>query len=270
VDGTPHDVPTPNRSISDLYKACRKSAEKYRRSRINREACLFQTLGRALELCRLSEATPEAEAELTRLMNEKGIRKTKRTKNHFTPIVKLIFEGEVIEEEKSLVMRCASILRLADSRNIEPDGIATFIDGQGGMVQCYKNDPAAHPSATATSTKPDPIEALRENARKCDPTALRQLVPDGPATALLEVDQIGNILLLGARTATSSEIRRYKASTKQAATDNAATDTPDIAIPAAVEHAGNAPSLRGAVDRNQGFRRKMLDLTGATPGSGQS
>jgi hypothetical protein len=159
VDGTPHDVPTPNRSISDLYKACRKSAEKYRRSRINREACLFQTLGRALELCRLSEATPEAGAELKQLMNDDGIRKTKRTANHFTPIVKLIFEGEVIEEEKSLVMRCASILRLADSRNIEPDGIAIFIDGQGGMVQCYKNDRAAHPSATATCTKPNPIRS---------------------------------------------------------------------------------------------------------------
>jgi hypothetical protein len=71
-------------------------------------------------------------------MKEKGVRKTKRTTNHFTPIVKLIFEGEVIEKEKSLLMRCASILRLGDSMDIEPDGIAAFVDEQGGIVQCYQ------------------------------------------------------------------------------------------------------------------------------------
>ena len=35
---------------------------------------------------------------------------------------------EVREKEKSLVMRCASTLRLADSMGIEPDGIAAFVD----------------------------------------------------------------------------------------------------------------------------------------------
>jgi hypothetical protein len=204
----------------------------------NREARLFQTLGRALELYRLSEEAPENQAELKQLMKDRGIRKTKRTENCFTPMVKLIFDGEVIEKEKSLVMRCASILRLADSRNIEPDGIAKFVSDQGGIVQCYKNDRKAHPSATATSTKPDPIESLRENARKCDPTALRQLVPAGPATALLDVDQDRDVVLLGARSATPSEIRRYKTSSKSTDADEAPIVTANVESPAAVEHAG--------------------------------
>jgi hypothetical protein len=117
-------------------------------------------------------------------MKHKGIRKTKRTANYFTPIVKLIFDGEVREKEKSLVMRCASTLRLADSMGIDSDGIAAFVDEQGGIVQCYKLDRDLQPAAAAKSTTPDPIEALRQNARKCNQTALRQLVPNGPATAL--------------------------------------------------------------------------------------
>jgi hypothetical protein len=91
VDGTPHYVATPNRSISDLYEACRASVAKYRKSRNNREARLFKTLGSALELYRLSEETPENLDELKRLLKAKEIRITKRTQNPFTPIVKLIF-----------------------------------------------------------------------------------------------------------------------------------------------------------------------------------
>jgi hypothetical protein len=150
-------------------------------------------------------------------MKDNGIRKTKRTENYFTPIVKLIFDGEVREKEKSLVMRCASTLRLANSMNIEPDDIAKFVTDQGGIVQCYKNDREAHRSATATSTEPDPIEALRQNGLKCNPTVLRKLVSNGPVTALLDVDQDGDVVLLGARTVTSSEIRGYTVSTKSTA-----------------------------------------------------
>jgi hypothetical protein len=230
VDGTPHYVATPNRSISDLYEACRVSVAKYRKSRNNREARLFKTLGSALELYRLSEETSENAAELKKLLKDKRIRITKRTQNHFTPIVKLIFKGEIIEDEKSLVMRCASILRLADSMNIEPDGIAAFVDEQGGIVQCYKLDRDMHPAGTGKSAKPDPITALRQNARNCDSTALRRLVPEGPVAALLEVGHDGNILLLGARTATSSDIRRYNTSASLAATTKAAIGTPDVAL----------------------------------------
>jgi hypothetical protein len=92
--------------------------------------------------------------------------------------------------------------------------IAKFVTKQGGIVQCYKNDREVH---TATSTEPDPIEALRQNARKCTPTVLRQLVSGEPVTALLDVDQDGDVVLLGTRTVTSSEIRRYKVSTKSTA-----------------------------------------------------
>jgi hypothetical protein len=59
VDGTPHYVATPNRSISDLYEACRASVAKYRKSHDNREARLFKMLGSALELYRLSKETSE-------------------------------------------------------------------------------------------------------------------------------------------------------------------------------------------------------------------
>ena len=111
-------------------------------------------------------------------------------------------------------MRCASTLRLADSMDIEPDGIAAFVDEQGGIVQCYKLDREMHLAVAATSSTPDQIEALRQNARKCNQTALRQLVPDGLAAALLEVNQDGNIALLAAWSATQSDIRRYKVSTK--------------------------------------------------------
>jgi hypothetical protein len=233
VDGTPNYVATPNRSISDLYEACRVSVAKYRKSRYNREARLFKTLGSALELYRLSEETSENKAELKKLLKDKRIRITKRTQNPFTPIVKLIFEGEVIEQEKSLVMRCASILRLADSMDIEPDGIAAFVGGQGGIVQSYKLDRELHPPATANRSKSDPIEPLRQTARNCDSIALRNLVLDGPITALLEVDQDGDVLLLGARTATQSDIKRYKTAAKSTASDNAATETPDMALVAA-------------------------------------
>ena len=61
------------------------------------------------------------------LMKDNKIRKTKRTENYFTPIVKLIFAGEAREKEKSLVMRCASTLRLANRKKIKPDDIAKFV-----------------------------------------------------------------------------------------------------------------------------------------------
>jgi hypothetical protein len=150
-------------------------------------------------------------------MKDKDIRETKRTKNPYTPIVKLVFFEKQNDIEKSLVMRCAGVLRLADRNRVDPDDIAKFVTKQGGIVQCYKSDRDAHPSATTSDTKPASIEALRQNARKCDPKALRHLVPDGLATALLEVNQDGEIALLGARAATSSDIRRYKASRKSAA-----------------------------------------------------
>jgi hypothetical protein len=239
MDETPHDGPRLNRSISGLYEACRASVDKYRKSRINREATLFKTLGSALELFRLSEKSSENEAELKKLMKDKGIRITKRTQNHFTPIVKLIFEGEVIEKEKSLVMRCASVLRLADSMEIEPDDIGKFVDEQGGIVQCYKLDREMHPAVIANSSKSDPIDALLQNAEKCDATTLRHLVPEGPAAALLEVDHDGNILLLGAWGATEVDIRRYKKSTNSTTTDKAAMVNPGIAPPA-IEHAEHA------------------------------
>jgi hypothetical protein len=92
-----------------------------------------------------------------------------------------------------------------------------------------------HPSAAAAATKPDLITTLRQNARKCDPTALRHFVPDGPITALLEIDHDGNILLLGAHTATPSDIRRCETVGKSPATspDDAAAGTPDFTLAAA-------------------------------------
>jgi len=87
-------------------------------------------------------------------MKDKDIRETKRTKNPFTPIVKLIFFEAMKDIEKSLVMGCASTLRLAGSMNIEPDGIAAFVDEQGGIVQCYKLDREMHAAAAADSTMP--------------------------------------------------------------------------------------------------------------------
>jgi len=99
--------------------------------------------------------------------------------------------------EKSLVMGCASTLRLADSMNIEPDGIGAFLDEQGGIVQCYKLDREMHAAAAADSTKPDAIEALRQNAQKYDLKDLQDLVPDGLATALLEINLDGKIALAG-------------------------------------------------------------------------
>jgi hypothetical protein len=126
-------------------------------------------------------------------------------------------------------MRCASILRLAKSMDIEPDGIAAFVDEQGGIVECYNLDRKLHPAATANRSKSDPIEPLRHTARSCDSTALRHLVPEGPITALLEVDQDGDILLLGARTATQSDIKRYKTAAKSTASDNAVIDAEDVA-----------------------------------------
>jgi hypothetical protein len=193
--------------------------EQYRRNRSKGEASLFKTLGSALQLYRLSEENENHKAELKKLLAQNQIRITKRTKNQFTPIVKLIFAGEIRETEKSLVMRCAGTLRLADSNNVDPADIARFVTDQGGIVECYKRDREAHSSATATGTKQDSIEALRKTAQKCEPTALRKFVPDGLAAALLDFDQGGNILLLGARGATLSDIRRCKISTNSTAKD---------------------------------------------------
>ena len=217
MDETSDHVPTPNRSISGLLEVCRDSVSQYCQDQANGKTSLLKTLGRALELYRLSKATQEDTETLKNLMKDKDIRETKRTKNPYTPIVKLIFFEKMKDIEKSLVMRCAGVLRLADSNAVDPDDIAKFVTKQGGIVQCYKNDREAHPSAPATSTKPDPIEALRQNALKCTPTVLRQLVSGEPVTALLDVDQGGDVVLLGARIATSSEIRRYKVSTKSTA-----------------------------------------------------
>jgi len=88
MDETPHDGPRLNRSISNLYEACRASVDKYRKSRINREASLFKTLGSALELYRLSEETENLKEELKKLLAQNHIRITKRTTNPFTPIEK--------------------------------------------------------------------------------------------------------------------------------------------------------------------------------------
>jgi hypothetical protein len=56
-------------------------------------------------------------------------------------------------------------------------------------------------------------------------------------TALLEVGNEGNILLLGARNATLSDIRRYKTVGKSPTTspDDAATGTPDVALAAVAQ-----------------------------------
>jgi hypothetical protein len=147
MDETPDHVPTPNTSISGLYQACQESVLKYCQDRTNNTNSLIKILGSALHLHRFSKATQEAGAELNQLVKDKGIRKIKRTENYFTPIVKLIFDGEVREKEKSLVMRCASTLRLADSMGIDSDGIAAFVDEQGGIVQCYKLDREMHQAA---------------------------------------------------------------------------------------------------------------------------
>jgi hypothetical protein len=217
MDETSDHIPTPNISISGLYQACQESVLKYCQDRTNNTNSLIKILASAFDLYRFSKATQEAEAELKQLMKDKGIRTTKRTANYFTPIVKLIFDGEVREKEKSLVMRCASTLRLADSMNIEPDGIGGFVDEQGGIVECYKLDREMHAPAAVDSTKHDPIEALRQNAQKYGLERLQDLVPDGLAAALLEVNHDGKIALLGAWSATQSDIRRYKISTKSAA-----------------------------------------------------
>jgi hypothetical protein len=116
MDETSDHIPTPNTSISGLYQACQESVLKYCQDRTNNTNSLIKILGSALDLYRFSKATQGAEAELKQLMKDKGIRKIKRTANYFTPIVKLIFDGEVREKEKSLVMRCASTLRLARPR----------------------------------------------------------------------------------------------------------------------------------------------------------
>lgn len=213
VPATPipgQDPPSPTTSISDLYKLCRESVERYRKSRSHREGRLFHILGRALELYRLSQKTADARAELKQLMKENGVRITKRTENEFTPIVKLIFKGEVIENEKSLVMRCAGILRRADNMTIEPNDIGKFVGEQGGIVECYRRDREVHTSPAASDA--DPIDLLRQNSCNCDATMLRHLVPEGLINALLEVAEDGSISLLGARLASAADIRRYKTS----------------------------------------------------------
>src|SRR6266851_225822 len=202
MDETSDHVPTPNTSVSGLYQACRESVLKYCQDRTNGTNSLVKILGTALDLYRLSNASQEADEKLKQLMKDKDIRATKRTKNPFTPIVKLIFFEEMKDIEKSLVMRCAGVLRLADSNRVDPDDIAKFVTKQGGIVQCYKNDRDAHPLETTTSAKPDPIEALRQNAQKYGLERLQDLVPDGLAAALLEVNQDGQIALLGAWGAT--------------------------------------------------------------------
>jgi hypothetical protein len=86
VDGRPNDVPTPNRSISGLYQACRASAEEYCRSGSNREVRLFQTLGRALELYRLSEETPQNQSNDKSARPKKmSSRPVRRSRDHRKP-----------------------------------------------------------------------------------------------------------------------------------------------------------------------------------------
>jgi hypothetical protein len=160
----------------------------------------------------------------------------------FTPIVKLIFAGEVIDNEKSLVMRCASILRLAQSKNIEPDGIGEFVAKLGGMVKCYKLDREENPPTTSNKGKPDPINQLRHNAQKCDVQRLRQLMPDGPVTALFDLDNHGNVLLLGIRTASPSDIKRFERTTKTPpTTENAIVDAAEVPLAASGQtaHSGS-------------------------------
>ena len=117
----------------------------------------------------------------------------------------------------SVSQYCQDRTNNTNSMGIDPDAFAAFVDEQGGIVQCYKLDREMHPAPAAKSTTPDPIEALRQNAQKYGLERLQDLVSDGLAAALLEVNQDGQIALLGAWRATESDIKRYKASTKPAA-----------------------------------------------------
>ena len=165
---------------------------KYCQDRTHGTNSLGKILGTALTYIDFLRP-PRKLRQSKQLMKDNKIRKTKRTENYFTPIVKLIFAGEAREKEKSLVMRCASTLRLANRKKIKPDDIAKFVTDQGGIVQCYKKDREAHRSAT----EPHPIAALRQNALKCTPTVLQQLMSGEPVTALLDVDQDADVVLLG-------------------------------------------------------------------------
>lgn len=123
--------------LSKLIGKCQQTAAAAMESDAKSIDLLHKALADVLELFDLSKSNAIAEGELHELLKQSNIATDGRTKNEFTPLIKLAFGPS---SKTSNINRNASAVRHAFERGVHSDSLADFFREQGGVARCAELD----------------------------------------------------------------------------------------------------------------------------------
>jgi hypothetical protein len=120
-------------TVTGILTKCREQAAISADTRKRAIDALHEALRGILELFQTAKSNPAAAQVLQELYKENGINIDGRTKNDFTPLVKLVF-GRV--ELSSNINRNAAALRYAHEQGVDPAELSGFLTKGGGVAKC--------------------------------------------------------------------------------------------------------------------------------------
>jgi hypothetical protein len=210
-DNHPHEQP-----IARLFKECEDAAHQFQNAGTRRDHVLIKCLQKAAELYEYGRTQdPEGYRQL---LADHNIRITKRTGNPFTPVVKLVFHA-LNQEKPTTLSRYASVLRYARDEGIAPANFSQILTEEGGIEACAKHDRGIHSSperAAAIKKRDEYYRSLQAAALNPDFTAIGDRFPVGLSAVLVEMDEHGQVRLLGIKQERFLGVQRYLPLSKEA------------------------------------------------------
>ncbi|QLC26006.1 hypothetical protein HFP57_13885 [Parasphingopyxis algicola] len=152
-------------SVADHLLVARQSAEQAKSADQRSRAALYEALGRAYDFALSAEAEP---GDYQEILEDAGI--TGQDRAPMTPVVKLVFG---VDYDKTRLTEYAAALSHAKREHIAAGTFADYLKAQKGGLKAVV---AAERAARRPATRPDRLEAAREELR------------DAPAQAYVELD----------------------------------------------------------------------------------
>ena len=183
--------------ISAQITKAKKEVEALSKANIDNERNTLAMLKSVYEIRIIAEKHAGGTRFLEEMYKEAGIRRTKRTPNDYTPLLKLI-AGNLPKETLS---RSGAVLAYAQQNRIASEDLYQFIDNRNGIVQCvkeYRSFLQPERQQKLAEKTDEHLNRLRDEARPFDSAKLSNNTLSGLQSILIEVKN-GTALMLGWR-----------------------------------------------------------------------